>query len=158
MKKLLVLLLFIPLISFSQTYKDVMSIKDVDTFKKVVIENNYEFNDEGGEGLVTYGYNIVKDSINGNKSSKWAFYKLEDDMFVLTFSKESFFGTSDETQYDKIYESVKDKCSYYKIINNEGTDFVTYSCPESSYKGKLGFVVMDDEGTKTGIIMHFPNE
>lgn len=157
MKKLL-LLLFIPILSFSQTYKDVMSIKDVDTFKKVVIENNYEFNDEGGEGLVTYGYNIVKDSINGNKSSKWAFYKPEDDMFVLTFSKENFFGTSDETQYDKIYESVKDKCSYYKIINNEGTDFVTYSCPESSYKGKLGFVVIDDEGTKTGIIMHFPNE
>jgi hypothetical protein len=153
MKKLLILLL-LPLFSFSQTYKDVMSIKDVDTFKKVAIENNYEFTDEGEEGLVTYGYNIVKDSINGNKSSKWAFYKPEDDMFVLTFSKSSFFGTSDETQYDKIYESVKDKCSYYKIINNEGTDFVTYSCPESSYKGKIGFVVQDD----TGIIMHFPNE
>tara|TARA_R100001440_G_C2522644_1_gene119053 strand:+ start:2243 stop:2704 length:462 start_codon:yes stop_codon:yes gene_type:complete len=153
MKKLLILLL-LPLFSFSQTYKDVMSIKDVDTFKKVAIENNYEFTDEGEEGLVTYGYNIVKDSINGNKSSKWAFYQPEDDMFVLTFSKSSFFGTSDDTQYDKIYESVKDKCSYYKIINNEGTDFVTYSCPESSYKGKIGFVVMDD----TGIIMHFPNE
>ena len=154
MKQLLTLLLLLPLISFSQTYKDVMSIKDVDTFKKVVIENNYEVNDEAGEGLINYGYNIVKDSINGNKSMKWAFYNPEDDMFVLTFSKESFFGTSDETEYDKIYDVVKDKCSYYKIINNEGTDFVTYSCPESSYKGKIGFVVMDD----TGIIMHFPNE
>ena len=152
MKKLILLLL--PLFSYSQTYKDVMSINSLDTFKKVAIENNYEFADEVEEGLVTYGYNIVKDSINGNKSSKWAFYKPEDDMFVLSFSKSSFFGASDETQYDKIYESVKDKCSYYKIINNEGTDFVTYSCPESSYKGKIGFVVMGD----TGIIMHFPNE
>lgn len=153
MKKLLILLL-LPLFSFSQTYKDVMSIKDADTFKKVAIENNYEFTDEAEEGWVTYGYNIVKDSINGNKSSKWANYRPKDDKFVLTFSKSSFFGTSDETQYDKIYESVKDKCSYYKIINNEGTDFVTYSCPESSYKGKIGFVLEDD----TGIIMHFPNE
>ena len=153
MKKLLILLL-LPLFSFSQTYKDVMSIKDADTFKKVAIENNYEFTDEAEEGWVTYGYNIVKDSINGNKSSKWANYRPKDDKFVLTFSKSSFFGTSDETQYDKIYDAVKDKCSYYKIINNEGTDFVTYSCPESSYKGKIGFVVMDD----TGIIMHFPNE
>ena len=156
MKKLLLLLL-IPLFSFSQTYKDVMSIKDVDTFKKVVIENNYEVNDEAGEGLINYGYNIVKDSINGNKSMKWAFYNPEDDMFVLTFSKESFFGTSDETEYDKIYDVVKDKCSYYKIINNEGTDFVTYSCPESSYKGKLRFAIKSVD-YQTGIIMHFPKE
>ena len=115
MKKLLILLL-LPLFSFSQTYKDVMSIKDADTFKKVAIENNYEFTDEAEEGWVTYGYNIVKDSINGNKSSKWANYRPKDDKFVLTFSKSSFFGTSDETQYDKIYESVKDKCSYYKKL------------------------------------------
>ena len=158
MKKLLILLL-LPLFSFSQTYKDVMSINSLDTFKKVAIENNYEFNppeEANGtrEGVISYGYNIVKDSINGNKSSKWLFYKPKDDMFVLTFSKSSFFGTSDETLYDKIYESVKNKCSYYKIVNLEGTDFVTYSCPESSYKGKIGFVVQDD----TGIIMHFPNE
>ena len=43
MKKLLLLLLFIPLVSFGQTYKDVMSISSVDTFKKVAIENAYEF-------------------------------------------------------------------------------------------------------------------
>ena len=40
MKKLLLLLLFIPIMSFGQiTYNDLMSIKSVDTFKKVVIEN-----------------------------------------------------------------------------------------------------------------------
>ena len=60
------------------------------------------------------GNKIDKDSINGNKSNKWAFYNTEDDMFLLTFSKSSFFF-SDETPYDKIYESVKNKCIYYKI-------------------------------------------
>ena len=69
--------LFIPLFSFSQSYKDVMSINSLDMFKKVAIENGYEL---GGikEDIVTYGFNIVKDSIDGNKSSKWATYDTVD--------------------------------------------------------------------------------
>ena len=44
MKNLLILL-FIPLFGVSQvSYKDVMSINSEDTFKKVVIENGYEWN------------------------------------------------------------------------------------------------------------------
>ena len=43
MKKLLVLL-FVPILSYSQiSYKDIMSIKSVDMFKKVVIKNGYEY-------------------------------------------------------------------------------------------------------------------
>ncbi|GIR82093.1 MAG: hypothetical protein CM15mP83_8190 [Flavobacteriaceae bacterium] len=34
-----------------------------------------------------------------------------------------------------------------------GIDYVTYSCSESTYKGKIGFVV--SEGV--GLIRHFPN-
>ena len=41
--KNLLLLLFVPFFSYCQTFKDVMSIKSVDTFKKVAIENAYEF-------------------------------------------------------------------------------------------------------------------
>ena len=68
MKKLLLLLLFIPLLSFSQTYKDVMSISSVYMFKKVAIENGYEFSQNDGD-WVDYGFNIIKDSINGDRSS-----------------------------------------------------------------------------------------
>ena len=44
MKKLILLLLFIPLISFGQiiSYNDVMSISSVNMFKKVVIENGFQ--------------------------------------------------------------------------------------------------------------------
>ena len=43
MRKLLILL-FIPILSFSQiSLKDVMSINREKTFKKVMIENGYEF-------------------------------------------------------------------------------------------------------------------
>ena len=107
--KRLILLLFIPILSYSQiSYKDVMSIKSVDTFKKVVIENGYEYESLDEEGWLTYGFNIVKD--------------------------------------------IKEKCKYYKIINYNGIDYVSYGCSESSYKGKIGFVV--SEGS--GIIRHFP--
>ena len=81
MRKLLILLL-IPLFGFSQiSYKDVMSIKSVDMFKKVVIENGYEYESLDEEGWLTYGFNIVKDSIEGSKSSKWMLYNNNDDRF-----------------------------------------------------------------------------
>ena len=158
--KRLILLLFIPILSYSQiSYKDVMSIKSVDGFKKVVIENGYEFDSLDDDGWLTYGFNIVRDSIEGSKSSKWMLYNTKDDRFTLSFGRRTvlgnFFGTEDDTSsnpYDLIVKDIKEKCKYYKIINYKGTDYVTYSCSESSYKGKIGFVV--SEGS--GIIRHFP--
>jgi len=44
-----------------------MSIKSVDMFKKVVIENGYESDSMDDDGWLTYGFNIVKDSIEGSK-------------------------------------------------------------------------------------------
>ena len=160
MKRVLFVLLFIPIFSFSQVfYKDVMSIKSVDMFKKVVIENGYEYDSMDDDGWLTYGFNIVRDSIEGNKSSKWSSYNTKDDRFTLSFGRRSvlgnFLGTEDDTSqnpYDLIVKDIKEKCKYYKIINYKGTDYVTYSCSESSYKGKIGFVV--SEGS--GIIRHFP--
>jgi hypothetical protein len=136
-----------------------MSIKSVDMFKKVVIENGYEYDSMDDDGWLTYGFNIVRDSIEGNKSSKWSSYNTKDDRFTLSFGRRSvlgnFLGTEDDTSqnpYDLIVKDIKEKCKYYKIINYKGTDYVTYSCSESSYKGKIGFVV--SEGS--GIIRHFP--
>ena len=158
MKKLLFLLVFIPLVSFSQTYKDLMSIKSVDMFKKVVIENNYEFAETNDE-TVTYGYNIQKDSINGDKATKWAMYGLDSDMFFFTFSRNdvlsNFFGMesdNSENSYDLILKDVKEKCTYYKVETMDDIEYLTYSCPESTYKGKLGFAVQDG----WGFVMHIP--
>ena len=154
MKKLILLLLFIPLVSFGQTYKDVMSISSVDMFKKVAIENGYEFSQNDGD-WVDYGFNIIKDSINGDRSSKWLYYNTKDDKFSFIFSraKTTFFGKEniDYTQYDLILKEVKEKCKYYKIQNYKGVDYVSYSCSDSSYKGKIGFAVEED----VGIIRNF---
>ena len=158
--KRLIILLFIPILSYSQiSYKDVMSINSVDGFKKVVIENGYEYESLDEEGWLTYGFNIVRDSIEGSKSSKWMLYNTKDDRFTLSFGRRTvlgnFFGTEDDTSsnpYDLIVKDIKEKCKYYKIINYNGTDYVTYSCSESSYKGKIGFMVEEGQG----IVRHFP--
>ena len=162
MKKLILLLLFIPLLSFSQTYKDLMSINSVDMFKKAVIENGYEFSVEE-DGEISYGFNILKDSIDGAKSIKWAYYNTNNDRWTFRFSRSNMLnsfasallGTSTEetpdSPYDTIVEEIKEKCKYYKIQNINGIDFVTYSCSDSSYKGKIGFAISDGEG----IIRHF---
>ena len=142
MKKL-ILLLFIPFVCFSQTYKEVMSIESKDMFKKVAIENGYEY-DSTDDDWITYGFNITRDSIKGNKSSKWMHYNSKDDRFVLEFSRESFDNF--KNPYDLIVNNIKQKCKYYKIINNNGIDFVTYSCSESSYKGKIGFMISEGRG------------
>ena len=46
-----------------------MSIDSVEMFMKVAIENGYEFDNVDEDEWVTYGYNIVRDSIEGNKTS-----------------------------------------------------------------------------------------
>lgn len=160
MKKLSILLFIVPVISFSQiTYKDVMSINSEKMFKKVMIENGYEF--ESNDGELIFGYEIQKDSIDGNKSSKWGHYRKNDE-FLLSFSRNSVLGSffnleedNTENEYDLIVKEIKKNCKYYDIISKDYgdgiIDYVCYSCVDSKYKGKIGFMV--SEGW--GYIKHF---
>ena len=163
MKKLILLLLFIPLVSFGQSYKDLMSINSVDMYKKVVIENGYEY-DSTNDDWITYGFNIARDSVEGNRSSKWTSYNTKNDKWNFRLSRTdlatSLMGALLDVQseldnsknpYDLITTDIKEKCKYYKIQNYNGIDYVTYSCSESSYKGKIGFAISEGKG----IIMHF---
>ena len=156
MKKFLFVLLFSSLVSFGQSYKDVMSIKSIDTFKKVAIENGYEFS-ELSDDWVSYGFNIDRDSIKGDLSTRWMWYNVKDYRFTLRLSRTStgLFGAKsivDDSVYDLIVAVIKEKCNYYKIINYKDEDYVSYSCSDSSYKGKIGFMIKEGEGW----IRHFP--
>ena len=164
MRKLLLLLL-IPIISYSQiSYKDVMSINSEKMFKKVMIENGYEFGEIDEDGIV-YGFDIVRDSVKGNKSSKWSYYNIKDDRFTFSFSRNTQLNTflnlkedRSENEYDLIIKEIKKNCKYFDIItytneDEEEFDYVCYSCSESKYKGKIGFMI--SEGW--GYIKHFVN-
>ena len=151
MKKL-ILLLFIPFISFSQTYKDVMSIKTLDTFKKVAIENDYRYEKKDSlRGLIRYvNGELYKPSGQGSwVAKKMLYYHLKDDGFNLIVR-----AKDEKKVYDEIFDDVKNKCSFYKIINYKGDEYACYSCPESSYKGKIGFRA----SVEWRYIKLFPNE
>lgn len=160
MKKLLLFLLFIPLLSIGQiTYKDIMSIKSENTFKKVVIENGYEF-DNNEDDVIWYGWNIKRDSVEGNMSSKWASYNKTTGAFRFKLSRinpiADFLKYENDTSknaYDLIVADIKSKCNYYDIVEYNGNSYVTYSCSESSYKGKIGFMISEGNG----YVRHFPN-
>jgi hypothetical protein len=163
--KQLLLILLIPIISYSQiSYKDVMSINSEKMFKKVMIENGYEFG-QSDEDDVIYGFDIVRDSIDGMKSSKWGRYGVKDDSFTVSFSRNSSLNTflnlkedRSENEYDLIVKEIKKNCKYFDVItytneDDEDSDYVCYSCSESKYKGKIGFMI--SEGW--GFIKHFVN-
>jgi hypothetical protein len=157
--KLLLLILLIPIISYSQiSYKDVMSINSEKMFKKVMIENGYEFGSLEEDYLV-YGFDIVRDSIEGNKSTKWSYYGVKDDVFTLSFSRNTSLYTflnlinedNSENEYDLIIKEIKKNCKYFDIITyiNEDSseeNYVCYSCSESKYKGKIGFKISEGWG------------
>tara|TARA_B100001093_G_scaffold512089_1_gene581302 strand:- start:161 stop:640 length:480 start_codon:yes stop_codon:yes gene_type:complete len=154
MKKLILLLLFIPLVSFGQTYKDLMSINDLDSFKKVMIENKYQYDSSTKEGSVVYGYEIVRDSIEGNKSMKWASYDIKEKSWSLQYSATTTNILLDYGNYDNITETIMDECVYSKIKNRNDVDYATYNCQESKFDGTIGFVINDG----TAYIRHFPSE
>ena len=171
MKKLILLLLLIPILSFGQTYKDIMSINSVDMYKKVSIENGYTFVKEQEDGWIWYGYDVTKDSSKissynsgGHKATRWAYYNNKDNRFSFIFSME--FSILSNITFNSIIEEIKENCKYYGIVpyNYErgdwtDDDYVCYSCSESTYLGKIGFVVTEDENTQleVGIIRHFPD-
>ena len=163
--KQLLLILLIPIIGYSQiSYKDIMSIDSEKMFKKVMIENSWRNSNSNYEEKI-YGFDIVRDSIDGMKSSKWGRYGVKDDSFTVSFSRNSSLNTflnlkedRSENEYDLIVKEIKKNCKYFDVItytneDDEDSDYVCYSCSESKYKGKIGFMI--SEGW--GFIKHFVN-
>ena len=99
MKKLLTLLLFIPLVSFSQTFEEIITINSEDTFKRVAIENNYEFYQEK-DGVIFYGWGL-----DGDKAQMWATYTKDTKLVVFQFKKDELFGHT--PQFKEITKNIK---------------------------------------------------
>ena len=58
MKKIYLLILgLLPLLSYSQTYSELMGIVGENDFKRVMIENDFQF-DTILDGTIFYGYNL----------------------------------------------------------------------------------------------------
>ena len=141
-----------------------MSIKDIDSFKKVCIENNYELltPEKVKQALEDEGEKMAEDSINMlfdnviwyRKGDDRMYYQIGEDAFSIQINRETLQGSPIPNDYDGLLEDVKKNCKYFKIITTDsGNDYATYSCAESLYKGKIGFRI---EG-REGIIWTFPD-
>jgi hypothetical protein len=144
--------LFIPLISFSQvTYEDMLSINSLDQFKRVMIENDYEFIEKNEKETLTYAMYPTKNDKGEIESTDWAYFSPEYNSYIFRFVN-SLWGSF---TYDDIYDIVKEKCKFSEILDTKDDDdkpidYACYTCPESSV-GKIGFT--KDDGV--GVIINF---
>jgi len=139
MKKLLFVLLFIPLMSFSQeiTFDELMTINSTDSYKRVVIENGFEFHEIKDE-FIWYGFEINKRK-GGDTAKKWSLYNEEYGLTIFQFIKN---GLWIEREYNQIVSDIKSKCEYSKIDG----EYATYNCSESSFNGTIGIMSADGSG------------
>jgi len=148
MKKL-ILLLFIPLVSFSQTYEEVMSVNSYEQFTRIMLENGYEFSEKNDENVqFTLNKRQEMSAIKGDfveVMDATAIYSLTYNFFIITFNKSDF---TPKFTFDSIYEKVKKDCEFFSINDNQ---FACYDCPKAQYVGKIGFTSKDG----WGVIMNF---
>ena len=140
MKKLLFLFL-LPVLVFSQTYEDIISINSERQFLRVVIENGYELS-EKVSGVLIYALNPIHGE-NEMKAESWAYYysgEKGDSFFQFNISREGLLGViNKESAYDLIFNQVKEKCKFIDIESYGDTNYSCYSCSESNLIGKIGF-------------------
>ena len=155
MKKL-ILLLIIPIFTYSQTYNELMGIESINDFKRVMIENGYEM-DVDNDTKVVFGYNLVGEG-HKKKSEKWGMYFKESKVMFYQFNETPIDILRRFGDYDDIVDNIKSKCEYDDIIvvdeeGGMGSEYVGYICSESNLDGKFGFMVSDS----SGIVIYFPN-
>ena len=172
MKKLLLLLLIVPDIGNSQvkSFDDLKQINSVQQFKRVAIENSYEKGKTISDSKIQYLKDLTENKGRFKtrayedeiywKFSGFYFYNDFERPYVSCCKSQkdewefSFIGLEygrnpvfvNICYYDKIVDEIKKQCVFYKVIEEYGNDIILYSCPDSSYKGKIGFYEKRGEG------------
>ena len=118
-----------------------MSINSVDTYKKVVTKNGYDFGIEN-DTIIGYGIGVTKDSLGEYYWNEWIEYDKTDDGFRVRFDVDK--GNSSDT-YNILIDEIKNNCTFYDTLKKDEWiyDYLGYSCPQSTYKGKISYVITD---------------
>ena len=151
MKKLILLLLFIPLVSFGQTFDEIMKMNSEDIFVRYMVENGFEIDlNNINKELIQYKLNPV---LIG-KNSSWD--------ASATFEKPGFFNigfnlasSDSKIKYTKIYNQIKEKCTY----GNSKNGTVTYYCKwKEDYKKMISVMNFNNIRMFTSSInTYYPN-
>ncbi len=133
MKKLLLLLLFIPILSFGQiTLQEILAIDSENTFKRTMIENGFELTN-ADESVVTYDKTIsTPSSMISANFRRGDSLSTESLYFIFT---EDVFDKNDI--WDNIYDEVKKDCEFNELRkyssekdNPNANDVAMYKCPD----------------------------
>ena len=143
--RILIILLFISFSSLGQTFDDIMSIKDLNSFKRIVIENNLQF-----DANQSTDDKLVYEDVEGDDGAM--FFKVND-TFVFHFRLTYAIGIEKNyTPYAKIYEDVKARCTFVQITSL-ALDYACYECVGSKFEGTLGFATAEGSGIVKQVII-----
>ena len=142
-------LLLLPLFCFSQSYEEIITITDLQHFKKVMLENDYK-KFESDSISITYAKGAEKDSLGNDVAYRWSSYHLDDGFWRIKISDGWLF----DDPYNDLYNKVKDTCEFHKVFEvNDSVEAVSYKCNDAKFDGFLGFYKNDDG---SGNIRYFP--
>ena len=145
MKKSLLLLLFIPLVSFGQNfdYNDLKDIKSLKQFKRFAFENEF-VKISATDYKVGYAKRYNKEE---ELAEVWSYYFITSNLFSFQLVKNNDGSSNDS--FESVLEQVKKNCTFYdfkegsrKSYNNR--EFICYTCPGSAFPGKIGFARGDE--------------
>ena len=163
--RILIILLFVSFSGFSQTYEDIMSIKDIESFKKLVITEGYSLESMADKLEEETGIEVGEDDkllmdsalvmyVYGNDEIV-ALYDRVTPTWMFTYELPYMWKEMQTYEgYKSITNRIKSDCTYMEITNYNGMDMVSYRCEDSSLGGNIGFVVQDNAGW----IRYFPKE
>ena len=149
MKKLVFILLFIPLISFSQvTYKDVMSISTKNTFLKVMLDNKYSQMESDSTELV---FGLIPSE--NDTSTSFAYY-YSDNRFEFQFVRTGIRNKGEPNEeevvidnpYDTIYDKINGKCKLVSIREVDKKNYACYDCKKAKFDGLIGLTTSGKSG------------
>ncbi len=111
MKKLILILLFVPLVSLGQTfdYNDLKDINSEKQFKRFSFENEFVKVEEY-ESYMTYAQNWDKEKA---VAGIWSYYYPKTGRFEFQIAKNRDGSSADS--FNRVLEQVKAKCTFYDI-------------------------------------------
>ena len=139
----LITLLFISFTSVGQTYDDIMSIDGLNTFKKLMIENNFQHSEEGStdDKIMYVDIQDTKGAMHTTKGYPIFGFYFNKTMTLLDEKIEM-----NDTPYDRIFDEVKEKCTFVKISEGYELEYACYECEDAKFEGMIGFAIFEGVG------------
>ena len=147
-----ILLCFFIKTSFGQEirfdFSDIKTINSKNQAKRFCFENGFKFISEDDFEYV-YAFGHVKTSTESGIAMEWFHIRKNVDDWQIWISHRTD-GSSDPT-FENIVNQVKSECVFFDFVKYFWDEYICYSCPKSTYSGKIGFLL----GEESDCIMHF---